>query len=284
MTQCEDIKNLFKEGVGESFDFSLGPMLIKSKKNHTLERKEFKEEDLSRWARAQRSLLRWANDDKVFTKEFIESTMMGYNLYFKNRGPLRGNVLDIGGGWGLYRQWWKPGESDVFIVHDPGVERFVRGPHKYHHHYYQRAFSLPMTFVEGFGEDLPYQNDLFDTCLIASMLPHCLGPERVLAEAYRCLRQGGTILIIQACHSARAEFQHANIFNRLLKHIHHPRKLLSLFYNRLFGHTFGLRHFINDDIVKLLEEGGYSKVCTSNIPTINNYYAFEATKELIDTA
>ena len=244
-----------------------------------------KKEDISRWAKAQDSFLRRTKDKKVFTKQNIESGKIAYAAFFKKREHLRGNILDIGGGWGLFRQWWDSGESDVFIVHDPGVERFLDGPHRLHHHLYQTAFSLPMTFVEGFGEELPYKNDTFDKCIIAAVLDHCIYPQKVCAEAYRVLRPGGTILVISAWHSAQLDSHLLHTLKRLSKHLRHPKHLLSTLYNLTFHRYEHIHRFSPKDIPLFLEQVGFSKICTSTVPTTpvtQNVRAFEAIKEPLD--
>jgi len=35
-------------------------------------------------------------------------------------------VLDIGGGWGLFREWWEPGDGDVVIVPGRAFDRAGR--------------------------------------------------------------------------------------------------------------------------------------------------------------
>lgn len=284
MRDQENIKKLFRKAEQIYFDFSQSPTLIKCKEKNKLETKILREKDMSRWIKAQSEFLRWAQDEETFTKESIERGKMAYDALFKKRGYLIGNILDIGGGWGLYRQWWEPGESDVFIVHDPGVERFLHGPHRLHHQNYQKAFSLPMTFVEGFGEELPYKNDIFDTCLIAATLDHCIYPQKVLAEAYRCLRPSGTILIIQSCHSSQLHNRSLSFLKRLLKHLRHPKHFLAIFRNWLFHTEHHLHHFSTVDITLLLEQTGFSKIRTNTVQILENVYTFEATKEPLNVA
>jgi SAM-dependent methyltransferase len=275
----KDIEKLFRKDEQIYFDFSQAPTLITRKERSNLT-KPFKNES-SRWDKAQRSFMCWTKDKKMFTREYIESGKEIFTTFFEERGYFQGNVLDIGGGWGLYRQWWEPSESSVFIVHDPGVERFVSGPHELHYVCYSRAFSFPMTFVEGFGEDLPYKDETFDTCLIAATLDHCVDPPKVLAEVYRCLKPGGTILVIQRCGFSRSQSRsaHPHILKRVVKYIAHPKRLLSILYKRLFYREHHLHHFQPEDIILLLESIGLSNTNTSVVPgSKQSIYAFEAQK------
>lgn len=274
MKDHENIKRLFKGDVEIHFDFSETPSLIRRKENNTS--KLFEKEESSRWTKLQNVFLHSTKSKGMYTKQYIKSGSIMYDNFFKKRGPLRGNVLDIGGGWGLYRQWWKPAKSDVFVVHDPGVDRFLSGPHQPHYHYYSRAFSLPMTFVQGFGEALPYKNDVFDACLIAATLDHCIDPQKVLKEAYRCLAPDGTILVIQGLVSSNGQLLY--ILKRLLNFFCHPKSLLARLYNRTFYRAKHLQHFTSMNIILLLEQAGFSKIRMDAVSATRNIYAFEATK------
>ncbi len=274
----EDIKKLFKKENQTDFDFSQSPDFIRRKNEDGDGARLFEGDDLSRWARIQRGMMHMAKVKSIYSKEYVEKGMSMYDSFFKEKGVLRGDVLDIGGGWGLFRQWWEAGSSNVYIVHDPGIERFLRGAHKMHQSYYQRAFSLPMTFVEGFGETLPYRDDVFDTCIIAAALDHCISAEKVLCEACRCLQSaGGTILILQKCYVAGCTAQ-PSIWRRLSKHLSNPKRLLAKIHHQLFYTGSHLHHFSPDDVVMLLERAGFTDVRASELRATNDVYAIEAKK------
>lgn len=271
-----EIKSLFRENDQIFFDFSQAPILVRRKESD--KSKISAEGETSRWVKAQQGFMRRTRDKRIFSEEYIKNGKKIYDAFFEQKEPLRGNILDIGGGWGLYRQWWQPNETDVFIVHDPGVERFLRGAHQLHQTYYDRAFKLPMTFVEGFGEELPYQDNLFDTCLIAATLDHCLHPQQVFMESYRCLKPRGSILVIQRCYSPQSKKERAPVLKRLSKHLRHPQNLPTVFYNLLFRQDLHLHHFLVRDITLWLETVGFLEVKTSITPATENVYAFEAKK------
>lgn len=273
------IENLFKEDERINFDFSQAPHLIRHKGENVLEKERFKSENVSKWVKSQFSFLHWTKDRGVFTKRYIKEGKSIYNTFFKKRGYLQGSILDVGGGWGLFREWWRKNITDFFIVHDPGVERFLHAPHKPHLYHYQRAFSLPMTFVEGFGEVLPYKDEIFDTCLIVATLDHCIYPQKVLKEACRCLRPGGIILVIQTCNPLRIKGQRLHIFKYLSKYLHNPLQFLNQIYKRLFYPNPHLHRFSPKDITVLLEQVGFSKIHTDVVETTEGIYAFEAIKE-----
>jgi len=282
MSQKTNISNLFKEDKHIDFDFSQAPTLIRNRSNSLISPTVSEKGTWSRWMKAQNSFSVCTKDRRIFTKEYIESNKTAYDALFNRIGFLKGKILDIGGGWGLYRQWWQPSESDIFVVHDPGIQRFLDGPHQLHYQYYQRAFSLPLTFVEGFGEELPYKDNSFDTCLIAATLDHCLSPQKVCAEAYRCLRTGGTVLVIQICHSSHVNTTTTYI-RELVKHLRHPSGLLTVFYNRLSQASHHLHRFSSSDLASLLQEASFSGVHAYVVPTLKNVDVFVGIKKPPDS-
>jgi len=190
---------------------------------------------------------------------------------------LKGDVLDIGGGWGLFREWWQPHRPGVYLVHDPGIERFCNGPSGLHLQLYSRAFSRPMTFVEGFGEILPYKNNIFDTCLVAATLDHCVDPSRVIKEAVRCLKVGGNLLIIQSFYDNDKDEIRTKPYDRS-KFLNQPRRLIRVIYKRLFHADHHLHRFKSEDMSNLLSKTGYSYTINT-IPDIKNVYALELLKK-----
>ena len=273
----EELIRLFKEELVEIYDFSQAPKLITRKKEAQDCTNELSTNQ--EWVKIQRALLSRTKDKRIYTKEYVEGVKNMYAPFFKERGPLKGNVLDIGGGWGLFRQWWKPNNLDSFIVCDPGVARLLGGPHQPHQLFYTRAFSLCMTFVEGFGEAVPFKNELFDICLIAATLDHCLYPAKVVEEGYRCLKPGGTMLVMQTCHSPQSDTQLSSIYRRALKVLKNPAILIIKIFTRLRNPVVHLSHFKPGDITLCLEKAGFSSV---KMTLLSNYghFAFEAVKPL----
>jgi ubiquinone/menaquinone biosynthesis C-methylase UbiE len=272
----EEVRGLFKEDEQAHYDFSQAPILIRIRDRNALEKRIFKGHDASRWMNSQLQFLDWAKDKRVFTREYVKSGKLTYDAFFQKRGPLRGKILDIGGGWGLWRQWWEPTSQDLFIVHDPGVERFLRGPHKPHHDYYQRAFSLSMVFVEGFGEDLPYRDGTFDISLVAATLNHCTYPQRVIAEAYRCIKPKGSIIVVQSCYSPKSNGRPLPLLRPQSKYP--PKQLLRILYMRVFHPDHHLHQFRLVDVTLMLERAGFANISKDTVPNGQNVYAFEAWK------
>lgn len=284
MNKLIDIKDIFKEDAKERFDFSESPKLIRPKEGSKKLAEFSDDKKMYQWIKAQKAFIQWTKNKNIFTKEYILDGKKTFDSFFEIRGPLHGCILDIGGGWGLFRQWWEPEESDIFIDHDPGVERFLQGPHELHLEFFKKAFNLPMTFVQGFGEELPYRDAVFDTSIIAATLDHCFDPRKVISEAYRCLKPHGTILIIQSCSSPQQYGNSLNTAKRLLKHLRSPFRLATVLIDRLFQPDHHLHRFTPLDITLLLEKAGFSMIQKKILPTTQDVttrivYAFEAKKE-----
>jgi len=58
--------------------------------------------------------------------------------------------------------------------------------------------------VQAVGESLPFCDASFDSVVVMGSLDHCNDPERVMSEARRVLRPGGTIAILQGLSSSAA--------------------------------------------------------------------------------
>ena len=259
MNSSVNIKSIFKQDELENYSFLKAPVFIERKGNEIFESNVFVENKIEQWSKAQDIFMDHTKNDSMLAETYIKSSKLRYDKLFDEIGPLRGNILDIGGGWGLFRQWWARNDDEVFIVHDPGPERLFRGPHENHHKYYDKTFHLPMTFVDGFGENLLYIDGFFNTCLIAVALDHCIDPEKVVAGAYRCLAPGGTLLIIQPCHSSRLKI------------------LLSKLYYSIFF-SVHQHHFSCTDITAILNQTGFSDVSVNDVPDGKNIKIFEAIK------
>ncbi len=133
-----------------------------------------------------------------------------------------------------------------------------------------------MKFVEGFGEDLPYRDDLFDTCVIAAALDHFADPWRVVSEAHRCLKPGGSILIFQTCRLAtRVSRTQYSLRLALKRPGHLPKKL----YQRFFAPEKHMNKFAVADVVALLQDCGFANVSATAEPIKTRVYVFEGTVE-----
>lgn len=231
------------------------------------------------WADKQAQLMRWTRDSAMFNEAEVMFINRMYEGYFGRRGVLRGNVLDIGGGWGLFRQWWRPEGDEVFVIHDPGTERFMAQPPPTLRRVYADGLARPVRFVEGFGEELPYSSGCFDLVLIASVLDHCADPVRVLGETRRVLRPGGTLMVIQGFDPEPGEARRpgTDLGSRLARVLSDPRRLYRAVKQRILhrGEPH-IHHFTRDQLVSLVVGAGFPKCEETVLERTHGVSVFEA--------
>lgn len=267
-----EIEAIFRPETLSRFDFSRAPVLVRrSRSDQGLGAAGL---DLDEWERAQeRFLTRGHERSADEEREAVRRSVAEYDRFFRERGPLRGSVLDIGGGSGLYRQWWEPCGSSVYVVHDPAPVAATAGLPDFYRVNYPRAFELPATFVEGLGEELPYRDGIFDTCFMVAALDHCADPARVLAGAHRCLKPGGEILILQTCRLPRLA-ERAGYSLRLASR--DPRRILHKLRKHLAGQAEKHMHrFDPDGLAAALAEAGFDRVEVAG-PIKKRVFAFQA--------
>lgn len=129
------------------------------------------------------------NGAKIY-REKPDSNLSSNNnseaLAFANfiAGKLTGNVLDIGCG---------PLPRPVYLAEYP--KHLITG-----------LDPLPDTglhefnYVEGFAEELPFEDDTFDTVILATSLDHTILPNVAMREAIRVLKPSGKILLWEGIH------------------------------------------------------------------------------------
>lgn len=107
----------------------------------------------------------------------------------------RGRVLEIGAGTGLNVSLY-PGTIEELVLAEPSTEMAERiGVSKV-------RGSAPVSTVRAAAEDLPFEDDRFDTVVSTMVLCTVLDPERAVAEAVRVLKPGGRLLF---CEHVEAE-------------------------------------------------------------------------------
>lgn len=264
-----EIKDFLLKNKLNFYDFSQYPKLILLKNDEIMKKLSIIDASKTKlWSKSQKSFIKWTQNKEVFDENFVKTGYSMYDSYFNKQGFLKGNILDVGGGWGLLREWWCKSPNTFYFVHDPGVERFLRGPHPTHGKIFSRALNQPMIFVEGFGEELPYKENAFDTCIIASALDHVLFPDKVIKECYRCLNDESSILIVQSVENGGTE--NSSLFANYRSKIQ----------NYIFGR--GVDHHVNKftlhELTDLLKKAGFMGISFVNISESDELYAIKAKK------
>jgi len=249
--------SLFREDELPRYDLSRAPALIRLLDDRLPE----VDDDLwRRWGALQDEFLDWTRERAGVNREYVAESIARLAELFDHRKPLEGDVLDVGGGWGLLRRWWNAGAYSIFVVHDPALERFLNGPTPVYRELYGGTLERPMTFVAGFGEELPYRDAVFDEFVCAATLDHALEPRRVLAEGRRCLKPGGRALVILHCAGLAGEERTLRLpfGSRLKSALRHPIWAFKRLLNGSKDHH--LHHFTPEGLVSLMEEAGFTGV------------------------
>ena len=111
-------------------------------------------------------------------------------LRLEQLASARGRLLEIGFGTGLNADYY-PSEVERVVALDsnPGVERLARKR--------IAAASVPIEFLLGASERLPFENGAFDTVVTTLVLCSVSDVARALAEVRRVLAPGGRYLVLE---------------------------------------------------------------------------------------
>ena len=211
----EIINGFFKPSAIKSYDFSKTNIVYSRQIKESLSSSK----NYGAWRAHQFIYLIWnkwsvfinainINGNKNFEKNFNETL----RALFSEAGHMEGDTLDLGGGCGSLAAYWRSPDGHKYFNHDPNVRTYE----------YCLGKDDTIIFVEGFAENLPYKNQVFDTVLLADALDHFVDPKGALQEIYRVLKLKGTILIV---HSFRNE-KYAKTF------IQRIRTKLMIFLNK----------------------------------------------------
>jgi ubiquinone/menaquinone biosynthesis C-methylase UbiE len=268
------MKKYFKEEELKNYSFSGNLARLKNQALNYDARK------VKKWKRDQEIFIAWTKHDSTYSEKGAMAQKENFADFIRIIGEFKRNVLDIGGGWGLWREWWDRNGEEIFLIHDPGLERFLAGPPEFYKKHFQRAQSLPLFYVEGYGEKLPYQDGIFDNVLFISAIDHCLSPLDVLKEANRCLCPGGRIIIMGGFpnNHKKVNLTRKNIKN-LVKYLINPGKFVNyLKFLWLYNIDHHEHHFKISDIVNLLRKAGFTDFQIIPIQNMRDVYGFSAKK------
>ncbi len=97
--------------------------------------------------------------------------------------PLEGRrILDVGCGLGMYVARFRQFSEEVYGV-DVDPEKVA-----------QASLSLPNIY-QAAAEDLPFPDNTFEVVVLNEVLEHVQDDRKAVAEAYRCLQNGGHMIV-----------------------------------------------------------------------------------------
>ena len=117
----------------------------------------------------------------------VEGRLTSYRL--QTAGMALGDVLEIGGGTGANLDFYPQDSRITFVDPNPYMARRLR----------RKAAKLDRdaTFVSGVGESLPFEDGSFDTVVTTLVLCMVTDLQRVVDEARRVVKPGGSFLFYE---------------------------------------------------------------------------------------
>jgi len=146
----------------------------------------------STWAQRQDETCRYYSDLSTRPAAAVEAFRSDLIPFSETLARYTGAVLDLGGGNGLVRAYLPPHATYVSV--DPSAEWLDR-----HWDQLETDFpclAVPLTFVRGIAEHLPFADAVFDRVLCLWALNHSADPQRALREMCRVLKPSGTLFLV----------------------------------------------------------------------------------------
>lgn len=102
-----------------------------------------------------------------------------------------GRVLDLGTGSGLNLGYADPAKVETWVGLDPSPNLLARATAR------ARDVRFPVRWVEGRGEDMPFDDRAFDTVVLTYAFCSVDDPERTAREIARVIADGGQVLFAE---------------------------------------------------------------------------------------
>jgi ubiquinone/menaquinone biosynthesis C-methylase UbiE len=145
-----------------------------------------------RWKDRQQEMEAWYEDLMANPARAGNCFAHDYTPYAALIAELSVEVLDVGGGVGIVREYLP--DSTGYTVVDPSLDWIDAGWASL-----AGRFSSLQTiprFVRGIGEYLPFRAQVFDAALALWSLNHVRDPGQVFGEVHRVLRSGGQFVVV----------------------------------------------------------------------------------------
>ena len=111
-------------------------------------------------------------------------------------GGATGRVLEIGVGTGLNLPFYRMERIERLVGLEPDPHMRRRAAAR------ARRLGIPMELVDAPAEDMPFEDQSFDTAVATHVFCSVSDPERALREVFRVLRPGGTFRFLEHVRAA----------------------------------------------------------------------------------
>ncbi|MEH2436127.1 MAG: methyltransferase domain-containing protein [Nostoc sp.] len=150
------------------------------------------ENEATKWEERLLEMEDWYKHLMTNSTSAINCFAADYTPFVPFLAGLSGNILDVGGGIGVPRNYLN--SNNNYIVIDPSIE-WLRIDWSSLLDRFPYLESKP-NFVRGIGECLPFPSESFDAVLSFWSLNHASDPKLVMSEVARVLRPGGRVLLV----------------------------------------------------------------------------------------
>ncbi len=111
-------------------------------------------------------------------------------------GEATGRVLEIGVGTGLNLPFYRMEHIERLVGLEPDPHMRRRAAAR------ARRLGIPLELVAAPAEEMPFEDQSFDTAVATHVFCSVANPERALREVFRVLRPGGTFRFLEHVRSA----------------------------------------------------------------------------------
>lgn len=146
----------------------------------------------NQWGERQQEMEGWYEDLIATPAAAKDCFVNDYAPFAPILATLSGDVLDVGGGIGVVREYLP--RSTRYTVIDPSLDWLEDGWASLAERF--PSLETKPRFVRGVGEHLPFPAQAFDAVLAFWSLNHASDPGLVFSEVHRVLRPGGRFLIV----------------------------------------------------------------------------------------
>ncbi|MFH1508140.1 MAG: class I SAM-dependent methyltransferase [Candidatus Omnitrophota bacterium] len=201
--------------------------------------------DYRNWRERQDFFIKWVN--KMWNRSLAAASSLIYDEFMEYVGDkIGGFTLDIGCSDGHLR---KRLVDTLYIGIDP-YEGWIINERP---EFMDELFPISNTgiaFIKGLGEYLPFSTGSFDNVFITNTLDHSNEPYKMLSEASRVLKPGGSLYIMHENPSLINKVRNSGIRENFIKVI---RRLKGLFLVRYAGSIH--KHIARQELEAWLDTG-----------------------------